>query len=66
MLRRRNRSYNGKPVALLISAEDEDEIERLVSAYSPKLQAIIQTAEQEIRTGKGITREDFWCAVEEN
>ena len=50
MLRRRNRSYNGKPVALLLSGEDEDDIQRLVLACSPKLQAIIQTAEQEIGT----------------
>ncbi|MCL5997706.1 MAG: type II toxin-antitoxin system Phd/YefM family antitoxin [Chloroflexi bacterium] len=57
---------NGKPVAVLLSVEDEEEIERLVLTYSPKFQAIIQTAEQEIRAGKGITHEDFWRAVEEN
>ena len=27
---------NGKPVALLLSVTDEDEIERLILAYSPK------------------------------
>jgi prevent-host-death family protein len=51
---------NGKPVALLLSVEDEEEIERMVLAYSPKFQNIIQRAEKEIREGKGIRHEDFW------
>ena len=28
---------NGKPVAVLIGIQDEDEIERLLMAYSPRL-----------------------------
>jgi prevent-host-death family protein len=55
---------NGKPVAVLVSMQDPEEIERLVLAYSPKFQAIIRTAEQEIRTGKGIMHEDFWRAAD--
>ena len=53
-------------MVVLLFVEGEDEIERLVLAYSPKFQAIIQTAEQEIRAGKGIIHEDFWRAAEEN
>ena len=51
---------NGKPVAMLLSVQDEDEIERLILAYSPKFQSILQTAEQQIREGKGLKHEDFW------
>ena len=51
---------NGKPVAMLLSVQDEEEIERLILAYSPKFQGILQTAEQQIREGKGLNHEAFW------
>jgi len=51
---------NGKPVAILLSVQDEDEIERMLLAYSPKLQRILQMAEKQIRAGKGIKHEEFW------
>ena len=35
---------NGKPVAVLLSVGDEEELERLVLAYSPKFQGILQAA----------------------
>lgn len=55
---------NGRPVAMLLSITDEEEIERLVLAYSPKFQSILEVAEQQIREGKGIKHEDFWQEVE--
>jgi len=55
---------NGRPVAVLLSIKDEDEIERMILAYSPKFQTILEMAEQEIREGKGIKHEDFWREVE--
>jgi prevent-host-death family protein len=57
---------NGKPVAVLVSLEDEDEIERMVLAYSPKFQGILQAARQQIREEGGIEHEDFWKKVEGN
>jgi len=54
---------NGKPVAVLLSMQDEDELERLLMAYSPKLQRILQAAEKQIREGKGIKHKDFWAEV---
>jgi hypothetical protein len=51
-------------VAVLLSIKDEDEIERMILAYSPKFQNILELAEQEIREGKGIKHEDFWREVE--
>ena len=32
---------NGRPVAVIVGVEDEDEIERLLMAYSPHLRAIL-------------------------
>jgi len=55
---------NGKPVALLLSVKDEEEIERLLLAYSPKFKSIMQVAERQIREGKGIKHEDFWRDME--
>ena len=55
---------NGRPVAVLLGVHDEDEIERMVLAYSPKFKRIIHTAEKQIREGKGISHQDFWRDVE--
>ena len=55
---------HGKPVAMLLSVTDEDEIERMLLAYSPKFQSILDLAEQQIREGKGINHEDFWREIE--
>ena len=55
---------NGKPVAVLLSIKDEDEIERMILAYSPKFQSILDVAEGQIRAGKSIKHEDFWREVE--
>jgi prevent-host-death family protein len=55
---------NGKPVAMLLSITDEDEIERMLLAYSPKFQSILEVAAQQIREGKAISHEDFWRDIE--
>jgi prevent-host-death family protein len=57
-------SKNGKPIAVLLSVTDEDEIERLLLAYSPKFQSLLDVAEQQIREGRGLKHEDFWRDVE--
>ena len=54
---------NGKPIAILLSVTDEEEIERMILAYSPKFQDILQIAEQQIREGKGQKHADFWHEV---
>lgn len=55
---------NGRPVALLLSVKDEEEIERLLLAYSPKFKNILHVAERQVREGKGIKHEDFWRDME--
>ncbi len=54
---------NGKPVAVLLSVQDEDEIERLLLAYSPHFQNLLQVAEEQIRAGKGIEHDEFWAQM---
>lgn len=55
---------NGKPVAVLLSVVDEDELERLILAHSPKLQAILKRGREQIQAGQGIEHEEFWRQVE--
>jgi prevent-host-death family protein len=55
---------HGRPVAVLLSIQDEDEIERMILAYSPKFQNILEIAELEIREGKGVKHEEFWSEME--
>ncbi len=55
---------NGKPVAVLLAMHDEDEIERMILAYSPKFQRILHTAEQQVQAGYGIPHQEFWQEIE--
>jgi len=51
---------NSKPVAVLLPISDEDEIERLMMAYSPQLQSLLKAARGRIQAGQGIASEEFW------
>ncbi len=55
---------NGKPVAILLAVGDDEELERLVLAHSPRLRAILDAARQRLRAGPGIRHEDFWQKAE--
>jgi len=55
---------HGKPVAVLLSIEDEDELERLVLAYTPKFQGILEAARDQIRETGGVRHEEFWQEME--
>jgi prevent-host-death family protein len=56
---------NGRPVAALLAVRDDEDLERLVLAHSPRLQSILKTARQQIREGEGISHEDFWREMDE-
>jgi prevent-host-death family protein len=55
---------NGKPAAVLSAVTGEEELERLMMAHSPRLQAILEAARQRIQAGGGIPNEEFWEDVE--
>lgn len=55
---------NGKPVAVLLSVSDNDDLERLLLAHSPRFQALLSAAEQRIQETGGIEHEAFWQMVE--
>jgi len=54
----------GKPVAVLLRTEDEEDLERLLMGHSPKLQALLEAARKRFREGRGIPHETFWKEVE--
>jgi prevent-host-death family protein len=54
---------NGRPVAVIVGVQDEDEIERLLMAYSPRLQAILEASRKQFRDGDVLSHEEFWTEV---
>lgn len=55
---------HGKPAAVLVNVVDEDELDGLLLAYSPKFRAILQTARAEIIKTGGIPHDEFWQQVD--
>jgi prevent-host-death family protein len=55
---------NGKAVAVLLGVDDDDELERLLFAHSPKLRAILDAADRRVDEGSGIDHDEFWQQVE--
>jgi prevent-host-death family protein len=55
---------NAKPAALILAVSDEEELERLMMAHSPRLRGILEAARQRIQAGAGIRDEEFWKDVE--
>jgi prevent-host-death family protein len=51
---------NGQPVAALVPILDEDELEDLVLAYSPRFRAIIGKASLQVAAGEGMSEAAFW------
>ena len=55
---------NGRAAAVLLAVTDDDELERLLLAHSPKLKRIIRKSAKSIRAGQGISHEEFWAELE--
>src|SRR5258708_859201 len=56
---------NGRAVAVIVGVQDEDEIERLLMAYSPQLRAVVDRSRQQFRDGEWLGEEEFWSQFEE-
>jgi prevent-host-death family protein len=54
---------NGKAVAVLLAVTDDDELERLVLAHSPKFQALLDRSRRRIEETGGIPHDEFWRVV---
>jgi len=54
---------NGKPVAVMIAPQGDEDIERLIVGHSPRIQALLEKSRKSLRAGKGLSRTAFWKAV---
>jgi prevent-host-death family protein len=55
---------NGKPVAVLLAVENDEELERLLLAHSKRLRAILDASWQQVEEGHDIGHEAFWQEIE--
>ena len=55
---------NGRPAAVLIAAPDEEELERLVLAHTPKFRQLLEAARERIKETGGVEHDAFWESVE--
>ncbi len=55
---------NGKAVAVLVAPLDDDDLESILIARSPRFQAMLGKSKRSIKAGKGISEETFWETVE--
>lgn len=56
---------NGKVVAALLVPVDDDDLERLILAHSPRFQALLEKSRRSVQAGKGLSRDGFWKAVKQ-
>jgi prevent-host-death family protein len=54
---------NGRPVAVLLAVRDDDDLERLVLARTPRFRELLEAAERRIAEGKGLRHDEFWEGV---
>jgi prevent-host-death family protein len=55
---------NGRAVAVLIAVTDDDELERLIMAHSPRLRQLLDEAASRVKSGDGIPHDQFWAQVD--
>jgi prevent-host-death family protein len=56
---------NGRPVAALVAITDDEELERLVMAHTPRLRKLLDAAAERIRQSGGIPHDELWRQVAE-
>ncbi len=56
---------NGRAVAVLVCVANDDEVESLMLAHSPRLRQMLDEAEARIREGGGVSHEEMRALVEQ-
>ena len=54
---------NGKAAAVLLVPFDDDDLERVMLARSPRFHSLLNRSRRSMRAGKGLSERDFWAAV---
>ncbi len=55
---------NGRPVAVMLGIANEDDLERILLANSPRFQSMLDAAEKRIKETGGVSHKDVWKMVE--
>ena len=56
---------NGRVVAVLLAPADDDDLERILIARSPRFQALLCRSRKSMRDGRGLSHKEFWKTVKE-
>jgi prevent-host-death family protein len=54
---------NGKAVAVLVSPVDDDDVESLILARSPRRQRLLKKSRASIAAVRGLSAKEFWSTV---
>ncbi len=54
---------NGKPVALLTGLKEDEDLDTLLLAHSPRFVQILKEARERVRHTGGIKSDEFWKEV---
>jgi prevent-host-death family protein len=54
---------NGRAVAVLLAPRDDDDLESILLARSPRFQSLLGRSRKSIGEGKGLSQREFWKAV---
>ena len=55
---------NGKPAAVLLAVDDDEDLERLILAYTPKFRKLLDASRGQVKRGEHLSHEAFWDDVE--
>jgi prevent-host-death family protein len=55
---------NGRPAAVLVAVTDEEELERLILAHTPRFVALLNAAQDRIKKSGGVRHDDFWKTMD--
>ena len=54
---------NGRAAGVLLAPLNDEDLESLLIARSPRLQALLAKSRRSIQAGKGLSSRDFWKAA---
>ncbi len=57
---------NGRPTAVLVSVTDQDDLDSILLACSPRFQKLLERSNRQIDRTGGIPHDEFWRRVEES
>lgn len=57
---------DGRPVAIIVGIQNQDELQQLPEVAPPQLQAILTESRSQVHSGETLTHEEFWKQIAHN